>query len=61
MVEEKEKNLMDYLPIIIGILLIVIVIYVLMTRNESPSLGFHPTSLFGVPEYNISSAFGVVK
>lgn len=61
MVEKEEKNFMDYIPIIIGILFIVVAIYLFMSGSESSSPSFQPINLFGAPEYNIASAFGIAK
>lgn len=63
MAEKEEKSFMDYLLIIIGILFIVVAIYLFMSGSESssPSPSFEPINLFGVPEYNIASAFGIAK
>ncbi len=59
MTEKEEKSFMDYLPIIIAILFIVVAIYLFVSGSESPS--FQPINLFGAPEYNIASAFGIAK
>lgn len=61
MTEKEEKNFMDYIPIIIGILFIVVAIYLFMSGSESSSPSFQPINLFGAPEYNIASAFGIAK
>ena len=62
MAEKEEKSFMDYLPIIIGILFIVVAIYLFMAGSESSSPSFQPINLFGgAPEYNIASAFGIAK
>jgi flagellar biogenesis protein FliO len=62
MAEKEEKSFMDYSPIIIGILFIVVAIYLFMSGNESSSPSFQPINLFGLPpEYNIASAFGIAK
>lgn len=61
MTEKKEKNFMDYLPIIIAILLFLFVIYMLLSERESTSPSFKTMSLSGTQDYNISSAFGIAK
>jgi hypothetical protein len=61
MAEKEEKNFMDYIPNIIGILFIVLAIYLFMSGSESSSPSFQPINLFGAPEYNIASAFGIAK
>jgi len=61
MAEEEEKSSVDYLPIVIGILFIVVAIYLFMSGSESHDLSFRSLNLFGAPEYNIASAFGITK
>jgi flagellar biogenesis protein FliO len=61
MAEKEEKSFMDYFPIIIGILFIIVAIYLFMSGSESSSPSFQPLNLFGAPEYNIASAFGIAK
>lgn len=61
MAEKEEKSSMDYLPIVIGILFIVVAICLFIPGSESSSPGFQPINLFGAPEYNIASAFGIAK
>lgn len=61
MAEKEEKGFMDYLPFVIGILFIVVAIYLFMSGSESSIPSFQPMNLFGAPEYNISSAFGIAK
>jgi len=60
-VKRGEKSFIDYLPLVIGILFIVVVIYLFMLGDESISPSFQPLNLFGKPKYHISNAFGIVR
>lgn len=62
MAEKEEKSFIDYLPIIIGILFIVVAIYLFISGSESSSPSFQPINLFEPPpQYNIASAFEIAK
>lgn len=61
MTEQEEKNFMDYLPVVIAVLFAMIAIYLIISGDDSPSPNFTPMGLFGTPEYNIASAFDIVK
>ena len=59
--ENEEKSFLDYLPIVIGILLVIVAIYMLMPSSKNPSPNYQPMNIFGEQEYNIASAFGIAK
>jgi len=59
--ENEEKGLLDYLPIVIGILLIIVAIYMLVNTSKNPSPNYQPMNIFGQQEYNIASAFEIAK
>ena len=61
MAENEEKSFLDYLPIVIGILLIIVIIYMFIPASQNMSPNYQPMNIFGEQEYNIASAFGIAK
>ena len=59
--ENEEKSLLDYLPIVIGILLIIVAIYMIVNASKNQGPNYQPTNIFGQQEYNIASAFEIAK
>lgn len=55
--ERKNNGFLDYLPMILGAVLVLIVFYFLMTR-ETSTVAYEPTV---AAPFLISSAFGIAE
>lgn len=55
--ERKDNVFLDYLPMILGAVLVLIVFYFLMPREVSP-VAYQPS---GTVPFLISSAFGIAE